>query len=326
MDAKDIYARFERVQALIPLARELDAGNEEVRRCIDPYFDEPLGGPLGPEDTLRFTNVSFAASAKLHLHLPRFLQACSEELLDFIYDVEPSEHSDDYYCYSEGWPRLYWDVRQVRSAAKSLFAAAFLDDKENDYRRTWRAGKVVFVGQLKAALDRIESYDPFRDVLVEIASSHALPSSRSRKSELDEFCDLIETAPAVVAPVHTPHGPQVEASPADVAESAGSTLEEYNVLCREFLLANADSQPSTREIRTAVGCGVGTLYKLPSFKAYREKINAGCLPKPKVVSLTDSMVNAATKGDDGELARLVREQRRDDRSDTVHARERLRSS
>jgi hypothetical protein len=95
------------------------------------------------------------------------------------------------------------------------------------------------------------------------------------------------------------------------------TAAEYNVEAREYLRKNPEAGP--RELRTAIGCGMGTVYKLPAYQAVREARKRG--RKPKAVSLTKEMADVTTKAD-GELAKLVREQRRDMTSNRVKPRER----
>ena len=91
------------------------------------------------------------------------------------------------------------------------------------------------------------------------------------------------------------------------------SLEEYNQLAREYLKKNPEAGPT--EIRRALKCGVGTVYKLPAVQAVRGELSKG--KKPKAVSLTPEMASVVTQ--DSEMARLIREQRRDDRSSRVLA-------
>lgn len=109
-----------------------------------------------------------------------------------------------------------------------------------------------------------------------------------------------------------------EGSKTPKARAARASRDEYNVLAREYLKENPSAGP--RELQRHLGCGMGTVYKLPAFTAVRGEHKKG--RKPKAVSLTKGMESAAHK-DDGELARLVGEQRKDQRSDTVRPRERL---
>lgn len=112
---------------------------------------------------------------------------------------------------------------------------------------------------------------------------------------------------------------QAENKPAKAKRKTGA---EYDRECDAFLRAEcADGrQPGPTDVVAKLGCGVKTVYTLPSFKAYWAKIKGGA--KPKAVTLTKGMEAVASK-DDGELARLVKEQRRDDRTDRVNSHERM---
>jgi hypothetical protein len=96
------------------------------------------------------------------------------------------------------------------------------------------------------------------------------------------------------------------------------TAAEYNVEARKYLQEHPQAGP--RELIEALGCGVGTVYKLPAYQAVAAERKKG--RKPKAVSLTPEMADVTTKAD-GELAKLVREQRRDKRTHKVSSRERL---
>jgi hypothetical protein len=110
----------------------------------------------------------------------------------------------------------------------------------------------------------------------------------------------------------------LEKSATSAGPKARPSRAEYNVRARDYL--RQYPQASARDLQKYLGCGMGTVYKLDAFIAVRGEHKKG--RKPKAVSLTKGMESAARK-DDGELARLVGEQRKDQRSDTVGARERL---
>ena len=98
----------------------------------------------------------------------------------------------------------------------------------------------------------------------------------------------------------------------------GKPAAEYNVEARKYLQEHPQAGP--RELIRALGCGSGTIYKLSAYQAVAAERKKG--RKPKAVSLTKAMADAATKAD-GELAKLVREQQRDDRTRSVGSRERI---
>jgi hypothetical protein len=106
------------------------------------------------------------------------------------------------------------------------------------------------------------------------------------------------------------------------ARRKGKTSTEYDAECAEFIKAEcaAGNPPGPRRVKEKLGCGMKTVYKLPSFADYWKERKRG--RKPKAVTLTSAMESVVTKGD-GELTRLLREQRRDDRSQRVRSRERL---
>lgn len=111
------------------------------------------------------------------------------------------------------------------------------------------------------------------------------------------------------------------AEPAGVGKGTRKKAAEYNVEAREYLLEHPDAGP--RELKKALGCGMGTVYKLSAFIAVKEQRDKGRKPKKaKAVSLTKEMSDVVPDAD-GELARLTREQQRDMRSNTVRPRERL---
>ncbi len=87
---------------------------------------------------------------------------------------------------------------------------------------------------------------------------------------------------------------------------------EYNVKAREYLKEHPLA--TARNLAAAIGCGLGTVPKLPAWQAVIGERRKGRMPK--CVTLTDKL--GATVGEeDAELQRLLREQETD-RRETGH--------
>jgi hypothetical protein len=116
---------------------------------------------------------------------------------------------------------------------------------------------------------------------------------------------------------------------------SGMSLDEANVTAREYLEKNAhreqDHDPvSSRELAKAIGCALGTVPKLPIWKALMEQRRKRQKGKaPKAVALSEKVLASAGQ-DDKELQRLIREQKADsepspldDSSEVVRVRKRV---
>ncbi len=146
---------------------------------------------------------------------------------------------------------------------------------------------------------------------------------RQREKELADLqesvnaCSPAALVRSLVEALQPQAAPELAAGPAAKPKTR-KTAAEYNLEARKYLRTHPDAGP--RELKKALGCGTGTVYSLPAFRAVVEQRKKG--RKPKAVSLTKPMADAATKAD-GELAKLVREQQRDARTYKVSSRERL---
>ncbi|MCY2991625.1 MAG: hypothetical protein NTY19_27690 [Planctomycetota bacterium] len=97
------------------------------------------------------------------------------------------------------------------------------------------------------------------------------------------------------------------------------SVAEHNVEARKYLRKHPQAGP--RELMEAIGCGAGTVYKLPAYQAVADAKKTG--RKPKAVSLTKEMADATpTKAEGETLAKLIREQERDKGTNKVNSRER----
>jgi len=149
------------------------------------------------------------------------------------------------------------------------------------------------------------------------AAAAGFPPAEFEQHDFTRIADCILAWAQAKAANRT--SPEQAAGPAGKAKT-GMTVPEYNVEARKYLQKNPDAGP--REMQKALGCGMGTVYKLPAYQAVAAERKKG--RKPKAASLTKQMADATTKADgDGELAKLIREQRRDDRTHKVSSRERL---
>lgn len=101
-------------------------------------------------------------------------------------------------------------------------------------------------------------------------------------------------------------------------KSSCKTAAQYNVEADKYLREHPEAGP--RELRKALGCGMGTVYRLPAYLAVAAERKKG--RKPKAVSLTKPMAEAVTKGE-GELAKLIGEQQRNAKTYKVGTRERM---
>jgi hypothetical protein len=87
---------------------------------------------------------------------------------------------------------------------------------------------------------------------------------------------------------------------------------EYNVKAREYLKEHPLAK--ARDLAAAIGCGLGTVPKLPAWQAVLGERRKGRVPK--CVTLTDKL-EATVGEEDAELQRLMKEQETD-RRETGH--------
>jgi hypothetical protein len=117
---------------------------------------------------------------------------------------------------------------------------------------------------------------------------------------------------------------EVEAAGADTPQSKRTlTVEEANE--KAMKLAKADHRfvhKSQREWAKALGCSVGLVAKLPFWKATMKQSGRGKgEKKPKAVPMSDEGWAMVGEGERDEcLRKLIDEQERDDRQQTVHKR------
>lgn len=176
MDAVDIYERFRRIQGLMPTARLLDDANSAVRREIRPPINNPDEWMYEPSPL--FESVNSASAQVLKKWCLYFLELCSADLLKAIAEVEPENHDPDDGRDAYGWGKTWWQVLKIHNAAKGLFVAVSLDNEEDNYQRTWRNGDFKFADKIKDALNVIERYEPFADVLLQMEVLKAMPGYR----------------------------------------------------------------------------------------------------------------------------------------------------
>lgn len=87
-----------------------------------------------------------------------------------------------------------------------------------------------------------------------------------------------------------------------------TTREEYNLRAREAL--KSPKLRSARGLARAIGCSLGTVSKLPAWRAYQEKAKRQKARAPKAVALTEGVL-ANQGAEDKELERLIAEQQAD---------------
>lgn len=87
-------------------------------------------------------------------------------------------------------------------------------------------------------------------------------------------------------------------------------LKEANIRAREYLKQN--SEASARQLAEAIGCGLGTVSKLPAWKAVQEARAKGRQPKRAGVVRWTTKLEQVAGVEDDQLAKLIAEQRADD--------------
>jgi hypothetical protein len=117
---------------------------------------------------------------------------------------------------------------------------------------------------------------------------------------------------ASTSKVQTPSSPSIpgtSATPNSKLGRRGMPKHEANIQIRTYLAKNPNA--TARQVASAVGCSAGAVCKSPAWKAVREVRQEGRQPKtPKAIALSTPMEKVIGH-EDGELKKLIEEQRAD---------------